>query len=242
MTGRFDAVIRDTRPHGFNLIFDADDTLWDSNIHFLETEATFLEILSVSGIGDHAIRAAIRRHELDIIAELGYGRRPYVLALHRAIRELLPPDHHEAVSIEVERIGRELLGRHCALLPGVEATLIELARRHRLLLFTKGQPAEQLAKLKRAGLRALFSRVGIPLEKNERAYSLLLAQAELDPARTFMIGNSPRSDINPALRAGLRGAVFIPHPYTWELEREELEVADERIITITSFSSLLELF
>lgn len=236
-------MLRDAdRSDGFNLIFDADDTLWDSNIHFLQAEANFLEILSMSGPGDHVIRAVIRRHELDIIAELGYGRRPYVLAMHRAIRELLPPGDHEAVSLEVERIGTELLGRHCELLPGVETTLIALARRHRLLLFTKGQPAEQLAKLERAGLRALFSRIGIPLEKNERAYSLLLAQAELDPERTFMIGNSPRSDINPALRAGLRGAIFIPHPYTWELECEELETGEERIITITSFSSLLELF
>jgi putative hydrolase of the HAD superfamily len=242
MTGSFEAMTRDSDPHSLNLIFDADDTLWDSNIHFLEAEAAFLQILRVNGTGDHAIRAVIRRHELDIIAELGYGRRPYVLALDRAMRELLPADHHETASIEVDRIGTELLGRHCELLPGVEATLIELARRHRLLLFTKGQPAEQFAKLERAGLRALFSRVGIPLEKNERAYSLLLAQAELDPARTFMIGNSPRSDINPALRAGLRGAVFIPHPYTWELECEELEIDEERIITITSFSSLLELF
>jgi putative hydrolase of the HAD superfamily len=229
------------RRYGLNLIFDADDTLWHSNIHFLEAEAAFLELLSARGIGDQTIRAAIRRHELDIISELGYGRRPYVLALHRAMRELLPLDHHEAVAIELQRIASELLARHCELLPDVEATLAELARRHRLLLFTKGQPAEQFAKLERAGLRAFFSRVGIPLEKNERAYSLLLAQAELDPARTFMIGNSPRSDINPALRAGLRGAVFIPHPHTWELECEELE-SELRIITITCFSSLLELF
>ncbi|MBV8054099.1 MAG: hypothetical protein JO071_02530, partial [Deltaproteobacteria bacterium] len=50
------------------------------------------------------------------------------------------------------------------------------------------------------------------------------------------------SDINPALRAGLRGAVFIPHPHTWDLECEELEAADERVVTITTFSQLLELF
>jgi len=236
------AMIREARHGGLNLIFDADDTLWDSNIHFLEAEANFLEILSVCGVRDQDIRGAIRRHELDIIAEIGYGRGPYVLALHRTVRELLPVHHHEALSIEVERIGARLLGRHCELLPGVEATLMELAQRHCLLLFTKGQAAEQIAKLERSGLRALFSGVGIPLEKDKTAYSLLLAQAKLDPARTFMIGNSPRSDINPALRAGLRGAVFIPHPHTWELECEELEIDNERVVTITTFSGLLDLF
>jgi putative hydrolase of the HAD superfamily len=234
--------IREARRGGMNLIFDADDTLWDSNIHFLEAEATFLEVLGVHGVSNLETRMSIRRHELDMIAEMGYGRRPYVLALHRVVRELLPVDHHERLSTEVERIGTKLLGHHCELLPGVEDTLRELARRHRLLLFTKGQPAEQMAKLERAGLRGLFSRVGIPLEKDARAYTLLLAQAELDPARTFMIGNSPRSDITPALRAGLRGAIFIPHPHTWELEHEELETAEERVVTITTFSKLLELF
>jgi len=236
------AMIREARHDRMNLIFDADDTLWDSNIHFLEAEATFLEILRVCGVSHLEIRAAIRRHELDIIAEMGYGRRPYVLALHRVVRELLPAHHHDALAIEVERIGTKLLGRYCELLPGVQPTLRELSRRHCLLLFTKGQPAEQMAKLERAGLRSLFSRIGIPLEKDATAYTLLLAQAELDPARTFMIGNSPRSDINPALRAGLRGAVFIPHPHTWELECEEIESAEKRVVTITTFSNLLELF
>src|SRR5262249_50878026 len=134
------------------------------------------------------------------------------------------------------------LNRRCELLPGVEPTLRVLAGRHRLILFTKGQPVEQMAKLEAAGLQALFSRVGIPLEKDAASYSRLLAQAELDPACTFMIGNSPRSDINPALRAGLRGAVYIPHPHTWELEREELELAPPRVVTIKTFSQLLELF
>ena len=224
-----------------NLIFDADDTLWDSNIHFLEAEADFLEIAVVCGFGQSEIRAAIRRHELEIISEMGYGRGPYVLALHRVVRELLPPAHQDELSTEIERIGSYLLTRHCDLLPGVEATLRELAGRHRLLLFTKGQPTEQMAKLDRAGLRGLFSRIGVPLEKDTTAYTLLLAQAGLEPAQTFMIGNSPRSDINPAVRAGLR-AVFIPHPHTWDLECEELEPLPERITTITTFSKLLELF
>ena len=240
---RHSTMSRETCRKGLNLIFDADDTLWDSNIHFLEAEAAFLEILTIRGCTSIEIRGAIRRHELDIIAEMGYGRGPYILALHRAVRELMPLNHQEVLSLEIERIGTKLLGRRCELLPGVKATLTELARRHRLFLFTKGQPAEQKAKLAHAGLEALFSGVGIPLEKDATAYKLLLAQAELDPTFTFMIGNSPRrSDINPALRAGLRGAVFIPHPHTWELEHEELENADGRVITITSFSRLLELF
>jgi putative hydrolase of the HAD superfamily len=226
-----------------NLIFDADDTLWDSNIHFLEAQAAFLAMLAGAGVDDpDAIHAALRRHELRIIGDLGYGRRPFVMALSRTAIELVAVHHHATVADRVAAIGERLLTRHCDLLPGVEATLRDLARRHRLLLFTKGQPGEQMLKLERSGLRPLFSRIGIPIEKDPANYRLLLAQAELDPSRTVMIGNSPRSDINPALRAGLCAAVYIPHPHTWELEHEPLDEIGERMLTIATFPHLLELF
>jgi putative hydrolase of the HAD superfamily len=127
------------------------------------------------------------------------------------------------------------------LLPDVEPTLRELAQRHRLLMFTKGQRDEQLQKLTRSGLAALFDRVETPREKDVDAYLRLVRDAELDPSSTYMIGNSPRSDINPAVRAGLR-AVYIRHPHTWELEDEEIAEADGMIIELPSFRRLVEVF
>ena len=235
-------MVPEARNGGFNLVFDADDTLWDSNVHFHEAQAAFLELMRSAGVDDHAgIHAAIRTHELSIIAEIGYGRRPYLMALHRVVEQIVEPARHPALRPAVDEIGHALLNRHCELLPGVQATLAELAARHRLLLFTKGQPEEQMGKLRRSGLSGFFARIGIPLEKDPAAYRRLLAQAELDPARTVMIGNSPRSDINPAIRAGLRAAVYIPHPQTWELEHEEL-LADDRVLVVSSFPQLRELF
>src|SRR6267154_5400884 len=91
------------------------------------------------------------------------------------------------------------------------------------------------------GLAPLFDRVETPREKDVDAYRRLVRDAELDPSLTFMIGNSPRSDINPAVAAGLR-AVFIPHPHTWELEHEEINEAGDRIIELSSFRRLVEVF
>jgi putative hydrolase of the HAD superfamily len=107
-------------------------------------------------------------------------------------------------------------------------------------MLTKGQRDEQMSKLERSGLMPLFSRVETPREKNTEAYLRLIRDAELHPERTWMIGNSPRSDINPAVRAGIR-AVFIRHTHIWELEHEELLVSD-RIVEIDAFRHLLDLF
>lgn len=225
-----------------HLVFDADDTLWDSNIHFLEAEARFVAELVAAGAGETAaVRAALRRRELEIIRSHGYGRGPFVVLMRMVAADVAPPGERAAIGAAVERIAEDFLARECALLPDVERTLAELAARHHLTLFTKGQPREQMRKLDRSGLRRHFSHVEVPPEKDEAAYRRLVEAAGLDRARTFMIGNSPRSDINPALRAGLR-AVFIPHPHTWELEHEEVDLDDERVTVITNFRVLCEIF
>ena len=224
-----------------NLIFDADDTLWDSNIHFLEAFDSFAAAVENSGLGFSRVKIqdAVRRAEIELIKSLGYGRRPYIVALHHAAQELAPSDAE--LRDEIERIGVCLIERECALLPDVEPTLRELAQRHRLLMFTKGQRDEQLQKLARSGLAPLFDRVETPREKDVDAYLRLVRDAELKPSSTYMIGNSPRSDINPAVKAGLR-AVYIPHPHTWELEQEEIAEADGMIIELPSFRRLVEVF
>ncbi|MGB8413774.1 MAG: HAD family hydrolase [Candidatus Binatus sp.] len=225
-----------------NLVFDADDTLWDSNIHFLEAFDFFAVAVSdaVLDISRLEIHSAVRRAEMRLIKTHGYGRRPYVMALHQAAAELAPAGD-DRLRDEIERIGAHLLERDCALLPDVEPTLQELAQRHRLLIFTKGQRDEQLQKLARSGLGPLFDRIETPREKDVDAYRRLVRDADLDPSLTFMIGNSPRSDINPAVAAGLR-AVFIPHPHTWDLEHEEINDAGDRIIELSSFRRLVEVF
>ncbi|HLI79634.1 MAG TPA: HAD family hydrolase [Candidatus Binataceae bacterium] len=227
-----------------NLILDADDTLWDSNIHFLEAFDAFVEAILALGVDSHrdAIKAAVREAELELIQTHGYGRRPYVIALERAVINVAPELHHQPLRREVERIGSQLIERHCELLPGVGETVPELAARHRMILFTKGQRDEQMGKLERSGLAPYFSRVETPREKNPDSYRRLVIDAGLDRERTFMIGNSPRSDVNPALRAGLRAAIYIPHPQTWELEEEELDARDSRIIELPTFRALLRLF
>jgi putative hydrolase of the HAD superfamily len=54
-----------------------------------------------------------------------------------------------------------------------------------------------------------------------------------------MIGNSPKSDINPALEAGLN-AVFVPHAHTWVLEKQEIEASGRtgRLLILDRFEDL----
>ena len=56
-----------------------------------------------------------------------------------------------------------------------------------------------------------------------------------------MIGNSPKSDINPAMEAGLN-AVFVPHAHTWVLEKQEIRPGKGRLLQLERFGELREYF
>ncbi|MCX6623259.1 MAG: HAD hydrolase-like protein [Acidobacteria bacterium] len=128
------------------------------------------------------------------------------------------------------------------LIDGVQETLEYLVTRHDLVLFTKGHPEEQKLKIDQSGLGVFFGHAAIVKEKDAAAYRALAREQRLDPPRSWMIGNSPKSDINPALEAGLN-AVFVPHAHTWVLERQEILRAGEgQLLELEQFRDLEQYF
>ena len=94
---------------------------------------------------------------------------------------------------------------------------------------TKGNIPEQTGKIERSGLKDYFSAVEIVSEKDVPTYKSIAEKYALALDRSWMIGNSPKSDINPALGAGFN-AVFVPHDNTWVLEHEEVAAAENSSI------------
>jgi putative hydrolase of the HAD superfamily len=110
-------------------------------------------------------------------------------------------------------------------------------------MVTKGNITEQLGKAERSGLKEYFTAIEVVAEKDAGAYRAVVDKYGLIRNMTWMIGNSPKSDINPALDAGLH-AVFVPHDNTWMLERDELRdhAADGRLLQVERFGDLRERF
>ena len=108
---------------------------------------------------------------------------------------------------------------------------------------TKGNHAEQADKLERSGLASYFSAVEIVAEKDPPTYREVLHRHELSPRTSWMVGNSPKSDINPALAAGLN-AIFLFHKDTWVLEHAEIDLAPEgqQLIELDAFTKLCTIF
>ena len=230
-------------PAGQTLLIDADDTLWENNIYFERAIAAFISYLNHREYSPAEVRRTLNAVERETILTHGYGLSSFSRSLVDCFERLSTEPVTEEKRERVLGYARTIAEQEIELLPGVEATLRELATRHRLILMTKGDEAEQADKLARSGLGRHFSAVEIVAEKAPAAYRTVMEQHELKPHTSWMIGNSPKSDINPALAAGLH-AVFLFHKDTWVLEHAEVDAAPagQHLIELDSFPKLCDIF
>jgi putative hydrolase of the HAD superfamily len=225
------------------LLIDADDTLWENNVYFERAIARFISFLNHHEFSPEQVREVLNDVERECIVTHGYGLHSFAHALVRTFERLSVQPVTPELHAQIHSFAQSISNHPVELLPEVPETLQYLSERHRVILMTKGAIAEQSGKVERSGLMEYFSAVEIVAEKNAAAYARVVEKYSLAPAATWMVGNSPKSDINPALAAGLH-AVFVPHGDTWILEHEEVNPAPARqkLLIVGRFAELREHF
>ena len=232
-------------PAGQTLLIDADDTLWENNIYFERAIAAFISFLDHKEHSPAEVRQTLnaverRNHPR---APRGYGLSSFSRSLVDCFERLSPTPSTEEKRERIRGFARSIAEQEIELLPGVAETLAELVGRHRLILMTKGDHAEQADKLARSGLARHFTAVEIVAEKDPAAYRDVILRRNIAAHSAWMIGNSPKSDINPALAAGMH-AVFLFHKDTWVLEHATVDAAPEgqHLIELDGFAKLRDIF
>lgn len=223
------------------LVFDADDTLWENNVLFERVIDAYLDWLAHPTLDRAALRAVLDDVERANVVVHGYGSASFLRSLGDCFHRLNERPATEREARRITELAAALVEHRVELVPGVAETLTELGTRHDLLLLTKGDRDEQQRKVDASGLARHFRSVHVVAEKRAPAYRDLVVEQGLPRESTWMIGNSPRSDILPARQAGL-GAVFIPNAHTWELEQDVIDPADDGVLHLRHFAELLEHF
>jgi putative hydrolase of the HAD superfamily len=223
------------------LIFDADDTLWEFNHLFERVIDDYLEWLAHPTQSTDEIRATLLDIEAANAAAHGYGTQVFLRSLRDCFLHLNERPATDDEQAAIDALAVPLLEHHVTPLPGVVETLTALGARHRLLLLTKGATDEQQRKIDASALAPHFEHLHIVAEKDVATYREVTRRHDLDPATTWMIGNSPKSDVAPARAAGLR-AVYIPNVNTWALEHAELDPDDDGVLQLSRIGELLDHF
>ncbi|MDO9416947.1 HAD family hydrolase [Pararhizobium sp.] len=216
--------------------FDADDTLWQNEQFYALTQARFAELLRDHAAPDELSGRlfAVQKRNMGLY---GFGIKGFVLSMIETALEIT--DHKAPVSVirDILDAGREMLAHPVETLPGVPELLKDLNGRYRLVLITKGDLFDQERKLAASGLGDLFDAVEIVSDKSAKTYETIFARHGGGASASLTVGNSLKSDIQPALAAGAWG-IFVPHPLTWAFEHAEKPDTHPRFREIIKISDL----
>lgn len=199
-------------------IFDADDTLWESALFFRRAEEDFIALMESLGFNPDETRLEVRKRDIERLSVTGYGARPYMDTLRNILWERVT-ETTSYMQDSLEYISNCLLHHPLVLLPGVLNTLLSMhAAGKNMVVYTMGEEDHQNDKFLRSGIASFFTGIRIVPVKTGRTLVELLSESGIPPEQACMVGNSPRSDINPALECGVN-AVYYHRNDTWHAEK-----------------------
>lgn len=217
--------------------FDADDTLWESEVFFSQVEKKFTQLINSYEV-EADIGKELYETEKRNLSKLGYGVKSFTLSMIESSHHLTQGSISSADTVQIVQWGKELLHHPVNLLPGVVDVLSRLQGHFAIYVITKGDNFHQQQKFVDSGLATFVTDIEIVQEKDTKAYKAILTKMGVAPEEFLMVGNSVRSDILPVLEIGSQ-AVHIPHETTWQYETEDTERNDEN--NYTTLESIREL-
>lgn len=224
------------------ILLDADDTLWENNVFFLQSLDWLCGVGRSLGFTHRAAMATMNRWERRHIRLLGYGYASFEASLVASIGQMCAASpagaaRHAGLRQQALHWVRFLRRHPIVFLPGVREVLPQLVARFPVILVTKGDQRDQMAKVVRSGLLPVFHAVEVVPEKYPANYLEVLRKHNLAPHEVVMVGNSPISDINNPKRAGIP-TIYIPHSKTWHMELSPISPESPATIHVPDFAAL----
>lgn len=202
------------------IAFDADDTLWDNEIFFRQTEEQFCDLLEGFSTPEATMKELFAI-EIKNLEDYGYGTKAFMLSMIETAIKI--SDNHVPQNIlqQIIELGKKQINQEVHLLEGVIEILDYLSQKHyKLIVATKGDLLDQERKLKKSGLEKYFHHVEVMSNKRKVDYQKLIQHLDIQPEDFLMIGNSYKSDIEPVLELGGYG-IHVPYHILWEHEKAE---------------------
>lgn len=221
-----------------HIFFDADDTLWENEKYFRDAEDQFASLLS-DYTSPEGVQDLLWRKQEDNIPLFGYGSKTYLIGMSDAAMELCGGRLPENIYLGIKKIITDLTFHELHILEGVEHTLKALQGHFTLVVATKGDVTEQMAKFRKSGLGRYFHHIEVLENKDENNYLELAGKHELAPEQMLMVGNSVKSDIAPVVNIG-GYAIHTPHEIVWVHEMMDMPDSD-RITTVKRIDDIPKL-
>lgn len=227
------------------LIMDLDDTLIHCNKYFVESRNRFANVMKKWFKVLSKQEILQKQSELDIkrVEQHGLHSSIYtqsLVATYRYYCEKFDRKMKGAEINQVQKIGESVFQRKVKPFPYMYEILDSLQTDgHQLYLFTGGDEANQSRKITQLRLIDYFEdRIFIYEHKNSASLQQVINKIEADKKDIWMVGNSLKTDIKPAIELGLN-AIHIPAEIEWSYNIIDIDI--EPSGTFAQLKSLLQL-
>ncbi len=226
-----------------NFIFDLDDTLIATREIFVRAEQTFSDEMERLGFDRNIAAHTLVEIDTENIERLGFKPTRFPSSIgetYEALCKSRKSSPDPGTRRRLEDIGRRVFTITPRVLDGAAEVLEMLTQNgDQLLLWTRGDQEVQRRNLFSSGLAHYFGKVYV-FERNKTAKELtdIIRSNKLSPSATWVIGDSIRSDINPALEVGAH-AIWIPGT-PWQYDNIAPMHGD--FVKLSSMIDFLELY
>lgn len=221
------------------IIFDGDDTLWETMPVYTSAKQEFFREMSTLGFNPREVENIFESTDVANVSRLGFTKHRFPTSMVETYQSFCDKYRRPAettVEQRVKEIGYSVFDRPPMVFEHAQRVLAQLHPHYKLILATKGDHEVQQSKIDHSGVDDFFSSIYILNHKTDEELRNITEDCELDVGRSWVIGNSLKSDINPGLLVGLR-AIWIPY-YTWDYE-EDVEPNSKFVYKVDSLEESL---
>ena len=206
------------------IILDGDDTLWYTQELYDSAKNKFLEVINFPELKEE-IKELIDEIDTERVKILKFSKTRFMESLLITYAILCGKYNRKwEISVEekIREIGLSVFVFPPQLYEDSISSLQMLSKHFTLILFTNGDREIQEKKIDSLGkdFKSFFKKIYISETKNEDEYMKIINDLKISPAECWVIGNSVKSDINPAIKLGLK-AVLVARG-GWKYEKEEI--------------------
>lgn len=208
------------------IIFDLDDTLIDTSDLYWRVRSEYIKYISQFYFKDLDLIDLFEFFDTINSEKIGHDPNRYYSTMLDVVSYLGLTDY---VDLEyIHSISNDIKSMIPKLLPHALDLLKWVHGNYDLALITRGDSELQMKKIQHYELSMFFPVIEIVPIKNSALFSKVITNTGHTPSNTVILGDSIKSDINPALEIGATAIhyMYSHHAYYWLQEHTDKPIND----------------